>query len=182
MNSAARERVEGRSHPFSFRPFSSNAAGFLATRAPKALGAFHDKDTARRKADGERGAGIKGRKKEHENQFSPRLPLRSFMRNCTGLRNRKKHKSSPGNPVDSFLLQINDSLLPSISRFVQRVRLFSPSFRYRRILLCIYIYTRSIYTYLPLPSIALLRRDFRTDSGEKRAPIETNYSRRICRS
>lgn len=45
----------------------------------------------------------------------------------------------------------------------------------------IYIYTRSIYTYiLPLPSIAPLRP--RLLHGEKRAPIETNYSRRICRS
>lgn len=177
MNSAARERVEGRSHPFSFRPFSSSATGFLATRAPKALGAFHDKDTARRKADGERGAGIKGRKKEHENQFSPRLPLRSFMRNCTGLRNRKKHKSSPGNPVDSFLLQINDSLLPSISRFVQRVRLFSPSFRYRRILLCIYIYIHVVYTR----TFLFHRLRFSVETFAQIAEKSVRQSRRIIR-
>lgn len=177
MNSAARERVEGRSHPFSFRPFSSSAAGFLATRAPKALGAFHDKDTARRKADGERGAGIKGRKKEHENQFSPRLPLRSFMRNCTGLRNRKKHKSSRVTRLTrSFSRLMIPFCLPSLvssnayAYFLRALDIVASFY--------VYIYIHVVYTR----TFLLFHRDFRTDSGENRAPIETNYSRRICRS
>lgn len=52
-----RERVEGRSPFFSFRPFSSNAAGFLAIRAPKALST-----TKTRHGEGGGGGSREGRK------------------------------------------------------------------------------------------------------------------------
>lgn len=145
MNSAARGERESRRKiaPLLISPFLEQCRGISRDPSAESTRRFSRQRHGTAKGGWRKRSRDQGRKKEHENQFSPRLPLRSFMRNCTGLRNRKKHKSSPGNPVDSFLLQINDSLLPSISRFVQRVRLFSPSFRYRRILLCIYIY---IYT------------------------------------
>lgn len=73
-------------------PFLEQCRGI--SRDPSAESAFHDKDGTAKGVEEE--AGIEGRKKEHENQFSP---LRSFMRNCTGLRNRKKHKSSPSRLV-----------------------------------------------------------------------------------